>query len=187
MINQQPDINKTYLYEKGPCEAKYQLLINKRESAGLKHFNGSKYFIEHSNDTSDIYKNTEKYNPNKKRKISIVFHDIIADMLRNKNLNPLKTELFIRGRKLDISLVFITESYFAVPKSIRPNSMHYFVTKIPNKKELQQVVYNHSLNIDFRNFMNIYKKWTAKPYSFWVIDATLASYNSSHFRKNLKN
>ena len=81
----------------------------------------------------DIYKNIEEYNPNKKRKILIAFDDTIADMLSNKKLNPIVTELFIRGRKLNISLVFITQSYFAVSKNIRLNSMHYFIMKIPNK------------------------------------------------------
>ena len=74
----------------------------------------------------DIYKNIEEYNPNKKRKILIVFDDMIADVLSNKKLNPILTELFIRGRKLNISLVFITQFYFAVPKNIRLNSTHYF-------------------------------------------------------------
>ena len=115
----------------------------------------------------------------------IVFDDMIADMLSNKKLNPIVTELFIRGRKLNISLVFITQSYFAVPKNIRLNSTHYFIMKIPNKQELQQIAFNHSSDIDFKDFMNLYKKCTAKPYSFLVIDATLASDNTSHFIKNL--
>ena len=84
----------------------------------------------------DFYKNIEEYNPNKKRKILIVFDDMIADMLSNKKLNPIVTELFIRGRKLNISLVFITQCYFAVPKNVRLNSTHYFIMKIANKQEL---------------------------------------------------
>ena len=83
----------------------------------------------------DIYKNIEEYNPNKKQKILIVFDDMIADMLSNKKLNPaVVTELFIRRKKLNISLVFNTQSYFAIPKYIRLNSTYYFVMKIPNKK-----------------------------------------------------
>ena len=93
--------------------------------------------IEHSNNIDDIYKNTEEYNPNKKCKILIIFDDMMADMLSNKKLNPVTTELFIRGRKSNISLVFITQSYFAVPKIIRLNSTHYFIMKIPNKSELE--------------------------------------------------
>ena len=110
----------------------------------------------------DIYKNIEEYNPNKKRKILIVFDDMIADMLSNKKLNPIVTELFIRGRKLNISLVFITQSYFAVPKNIRLNSTNYFIMKIPNKQELQQIAFNHSSDIDFKDFMNLYKKMYCK-------------------------
>ena len=109
---------------------------------------------------------------------------MIADMLSNKKLNPVVTELFIREIKLNISLVFITQSYFAVPKNIRLNSTHYFVVKIPKKRELQQIAFNHSSDIDFQDFMNLYKKCTAKPYSFLVIDTTLASDNSLRFRKN---
>ena len=90
----------------------------------------------------DFYKKIEEYNPNKKRKILIIFEDMTADMLSNKNLNPVVTELFIRGRKLNVSLVFITQSSFAVSKSIRLNSMHYFIMKIQNKQELQQISFN---------------------------------------------
>ena len=132
-----------------------------------------------------IYKHIEEYIPNKKRKIVIVFDDMISDMLSNKKLNPVETELFIRGRKLSISLVFITQSYFAVPKDIRLNCKHYFIIKIPNKQELQQTAFNHSSDIDFQDFMNLYKKSTAKPYSFLVFDTTLPSDNFLCFRKNL--
>ena len=90
------------------------MLINKRSREGLKHLNDSKAFIEYSNDTNDIYRNIEEYNLNKKRKILIVFHDMIADVLSNNELSPIVTELFIKGRKLNISLVSITQSCFAV-------------------------------------------------------------------------
>ena len=106
-------------------------------------------------------------------------------MLNNKNLNPIVIELFIRGRKLKISLAFNTQSYFAVPKDIRLNSTQYFVMKIPNKRELQQIAFNHSSDVEFQDFMNLYEKCTEKPYSFLVIDTTLASHNPLHFRKNL--
>ena len=118
-------------------------------------------------------------------KYQIFFYDMIANMLNDKKVNPIVTELFIKGRKLKISLVFITQSYFVSPKNIRLNSLHYFIMKIPNKGELQQISFNHSSDIDFRDFMNFYKKCTAKPYSFLVIDATLALDNPLHFRKNL--
>ena len=115
----------------------YQFLINKRKNTGLRHFNDSRAFIEYSNDMDNIYKNIEEYNPNMKRKILIVFDDMIADMLSNKKFNPVVSELFIRGRKLNISLVSISQSYFAVPKNIRLNSRHYFIMEIPNIRELQ--------------------------------------------------
>ena len=124
----------------------------------------------------NIYENIEKYNPNKKCKILIVYNNIIADN-SNKKLNAIVTELFIRGRKLNISLAFITQSYFAVPKNIRLNSTFYFIMKILSKRKLHQIAFNHSSDIDFKNFMNLYKKCTAKPYSFLVVDATLASDN----------
>ena len=106
-------------------------------------------------------------------------------VLSNKKLKPIVTKLFIRGRKQDISLVFITQSYFAVLKNIRLNSMHYFIMKNQNKGELQQIAFYHSSDINFKNFKNLYEKCTAKPYKFLVIDATVASDNPLRFRKNL--
>ena len=111
LINNEPCIDKIYLCAEDPYEVKLQLLINKRENRGLKYFNDSKAFIEYSNDMNDIYKNIKEYNPNKKQKILVEFDDIIADMLINKKLNSTVTELFIRGRKLNIFLAFITQSY----------------------------------------------------------------------------
>ena len=91
---------------------------------------------------------------------------MIADMINNKKLNSVVTELFIRGRKLNIALVFITQSYFKVPKDIRLNSIHFFIMKILNKRELQQITLNHSSDIEFKDFMKIYKKCTAELYCF---------------------
>ena len=130
LINNQPDIDKIYLYAKDPYEAKYQYLINKREKVGLDHFKDPKAFMEYSNDMQDIYKNIGDYNPGKKRKI---FDDMIADMINNNKLNPVVTVLFIRTRKLNSSIVFITQSYFKVPKDVKLNSTHVFIMKIPNK------------------------------------------------------
>ena len=121
----------------------------------------------------------------KNREILIIFDDMIADMLCNKKRNAIVTELFIKGRKLNISLIFITQSYLTVPNKIRLNSTHYFIIKIPNKWELQQVAFNHSSDVELKDFMHLYKTCTAKPYSFLVIDATLPSDNPSSFRKNL--
>ena len=112
-------------------------------------------------------KNIEEYNVCKKRKKLIVFDDMIADIINNGNLNPVVTELFIGGRKLNISFVFITQSYFKVPKHVRLNSAHFFIMKIPNKRELQQIALNHSSDIDFKDFVKIYKKCTAELYYFF--------------------
>ena len=185
LINNQPDIDKIYLYAKDPYETKYQYLINKREKVGLDHFHDPKAFMEYSNDMQDVYKNIEDYNPIKKRKVLIVFDDMIADMINNKKLNPIVTELFIRGTKLSIYFVFITQSYLKVQKDVRLNSTHFFIMKIPNKRELQQIALNHSSDIDFKDLMKIYKKCTAKPYSFLVNDTTLPSDGPLRFRKNL--
>ena len=150
LTDHKPDIDKIYLYAKDPYKAKYQLLTKKRESTGLKYLNDLKAFIEYSNDMDDIYKNIKEYNPNRKRKILIVFDDMISDMLSNKKLNSIVTELFIRGRKLNISLIFITTSYFAVLKNNKLNSTHYFVMKFLNKKKFQQIAFNHSSDITFK-------------------------------------
>ena len=88
-------------------------------------------------------------------------------MINNKTLNSIVTELFIRGRKLNISIVFVTQSYFKVPKDVRLNSAHFFVMKISNKRELQQIATNDSADIDFKDFIKIYKKCTAEPYFFF--------------------
>ena len=147
LINHEPDIDKIYLYAEDTYEAKYKLLIDKRETTGLKAF------IKNSNDINNIYKNIEEYNSNRKQKILIVFDNMIADMVSNKILNSIVTELFIRGRKLNISLLFVTQSYFTVPKNIRLNSTHYFVMKIPNKRKLQQIPFSHLSDIDFQDFI----------------------------------
>ena len=142
---------------------------------GINHFNDPKAFIEYSNDMHDIYKNIDDYNPDKENKILIVFDDVIADMIHNRKLNSIVTKLFIKGRKLNISLVFITQSYCKVPKDVRLNTSHFFIAKIKNKRELQEIAINHSSDINTKDFANIYITCTAEPYSFLVNDATLAS------------
>ena len=111
------------------------------------------------NDLYKIYKNIEEYNPSKKRKILIVFDNMIADMLSNDKRNLIVTELVIRDRKWNISLVFITQSYFAVPKNIRANSAHYLTMKIPNNRELQQIAFNNSPDIDFIKTIFFFSDW----------------------------
>ena len=115
-MNNQPDIDKIYLQAKGPFQAKYKQLINKLEKVGLKHYEDPKAFIEYSNDMQDVYKNIEEHYLEKKRKVLIVFDDMIADIINDKKLNSIVAELFIRGRKLNISFAFITQSHFKVPK-----------------------------------------------------------------------
>ena len=157
LIENQPDIDKIYLYAKDPYEVNYQHLINKREGVGINHFIDPTAFIEYLNDMH-VYKNIHDYNPDKENKISIVFDDMITHMIHNKKLNSIVTELFIRGRKLHIS-VFITQSYLKVPKDVRLNTSHFFITKIPNKKELQHISINHSSDISTKDFANIYRKF----------------------------
>ena len=185
LIYNQPYLDKIYLYAKDPYEAKYQFLVKKRESVGKNRLNDPKAFIEYFNNMHKVYKNIDNYNPNKENNILIVFDDMIADMINDKKLNSVVTELFIRGRKLNICLIFIIQSYFKVPKDVRNNSTHFFIMEIPNKRELQQMTTNHSLDINTRDFIEIYRKCTDKPYSFLVIDTTLPSNNPLRFRKNL--
>ena len=104
----------------------------------------------------DVYKNIDDCNPDKENKILIVFDDMIADKIHNRKLNSIVTETFIRGRKLNSSLVLITQSYFKVPKDVRLNTTRFVISKIPNKKELQQIAINHSSDISTKDFQNIY-------------------------------
>ena len=133
----------------------------------------------------NVWKNIDDYNPDKENKILIVLDDMIVDMIQNRKLNSIVTELFIRGKKLNISVVFITQWYFKVPKEVRLNTTHFLITKILSKRELQQITINHSSDIRTEDFVNIYKKCTVEPYSFFVNDTTLASNNPLRFRKNL--
>ena len=121
LINEQKDTDKIYLYAKDLSESKYEYLVKNRETAGIKHLNDSKAFIECSNTMNDVYANIDNYNPKRKRKILIVFDDMIADIMTNKKFQSIIKELFIRCRKLNILLVFITQSYFSVPKDVRLN------------------------------------------------------------------
>ena len=139
LIENQPDIDKIYLYAKDLYEAKYQYLIKKREGIGIDHFNDPKAFIENTNDMRDVYKNIDEYNPDKENKILIVFDDIIADMIYSKKLNSVVTELFIRGRKLNISLIFISPSYFKIPKDVRLNTTHFLSQKSRIKENLNKL------------------------------------------------
>ena len=118
LINEQRDIDKIYLYAKHLSKPKYEYLVKNRENIGIKHVNNSKAFIECSNTMDDIYEKIDDYNPTRKRKILIIFDDMIKDIMTNKKFQSIIKELFIRCKKLSISLVFITQSYFSVPKDI---------------------------------------------------------------------
>ena len=132
------------MYAKDLSEPKYEFLIRKRKDVGRNHFNYPNAFIECSNRMYEVYQNTDDYNPSRKRNIFIVFD---ADIMTNKKFQAIIKELFIRCRKLNISLVFITQSYFSVPKDVRLNSTHYLIMKINNRKELQNIAINHSADI----------------------------------------
>ena len=144
------------LIQQKHIESKTTFLTNKQKSTGVKHFINSKAFVKYSNEIDDIYKKIEEYNPNKQPKMLIVFDDMIADMFSNENVSPIVTELFIRGRKLNNSFVFITQSYFTVSKNIKLSCTHCFIMKIPNKRELQQIAFNDSSYNDFMNLAKLY-------------------------------
>ena len=153
-------LTKIYLYARDLNQPKYKILIKKREDAGIKHLNDPNAFIECSNTMDDVYENIHDYNSSRKRKILIVFDDMIADIMTNKKFQAIIKELFIRCRKLNISLAFITQSYFSVLKDVRLNSIHYLIMTINNKVELQNITINHSADIDYNNFIKLYRKCT---------------------------
>ena len=185
LINEQSDIDKIYLYARDLNEPKYKILIKKRKDAGIKHLNDLNAFIECSNTMDDVYENIHDYTSSRKRKMLIVFDDMIADIMTNKKIQAIMKELFIRCRKLNISLVFITQSHFSVSKDVRLNSTHYLIMKINNKTELQNIAINHSADIDYQDFRKIYRECTKEPYNFLIIDTTLSACDSLRFRKNL--
>ena len=153
-------LTKIYLYARDLNQPKYKILIKKREDAGIKHLNDPNAFIECSNTMDDVYENIHDYNSSRKRKILIVFDDMIADIMTNKKIQAIIKELFIKCRKLNISLAFITQSYFSVLKDVRLNSIHYLIMTINNKVELQNITINHSADIDYNNFIKLYRKCT---------------------------
>ena len=133
----------------------------------------------------DVYNNTDNYNAKRKRKILIAFDDMIADIMTNKRFQAIIKELFIRCRKLNISLVFITQSYFIIPKEVRLNSTHYLIMKIHNTREFQQIAIDHSADIDYKDFLKIYRYCTKEPYSFFTIDTALPADDPMRFRKKI--
>ena len=185
LINEQDDIGKIYLYAKDLCKPKYEFLIKKRENAGIKHLNNLNAFNKCSNTMDDVYENINDCNPSRKRKILIIFDDMNTDIKSKKEFQAIVEELFIRCRKLNILLVFITQTYFTVPKDARLNSTHYLIMKINNKRELQNIAINHSADIDYQDFKKIYRECTKEPFNFLTIDTTLPASDPLRFRKNL--
>ena len=183
----QRDIDKIYLYAKDPFESKNQYLINKREGVSINHFNDPKAFIEYSNDMHDVYKNIDEYNPDKENKILIAFGDMIADMIHNKKLNSVVTELFIRGRKLNISLVFITKSYFKVPKDVRLILATFLLQKFQIKENFNKLQYTTRQTLILKILLISIENVQPNHIIFLVIDTMLASNNPLRLRKNIFN
>ena len=121
------------MFTRDLSEPNYQFLIKKREDAGIKNINNPNSYIVCSNTKDDVYKDVDNYNSKRDKKVLIVFDDIIADIMGNEKFQAVMKEFFIRCIKLNISLVFITQSYFPVPKDVRLNSIHYLILKINNK------------------------------------------------------
>ena len=156
-------------------------MIEKRVNTGVKNFNDPSAFIEYFSTMDHVFSNIDDYNSKRKRKILIMFDDMIADIMTNKKFQAIIKDLFFRRRKLNISLVFITKSYFSVPKEARLNSTHYLIMKIHNRRELKQIAIDHSAEIDCKDFLKIYRICTKEPYYFLTIDV----YNPTmRFRKN---
>ena len=161
LIDKFHPIDKIYLYAKDTDEEKYQYLINEREQAGIKNLNDPHAFIEYSNDMNDVLENINNCNKNRAKKVLIIFDDMIADIMRSKKFKAIVKELFIRCRILNISIVFITQSYLRTPKDARLNSTHYIIMKVAEE---------NSGHLDFKDFLKIYNYCTREPYSFMMVD-----------------
>ena len=185
LIKEQDNIDKIYLYAKDLSQPKYKLWNKKCEDVGIKYCTDLNGFIECSNTMDDVYQKIHQYNPSRKRKILIVSDDMVADIMSNKKFKAIIKELFSRCRKLNISLVFIIQSYVSVSKDVRLNSIHYLIMKISNRKELQSIEINHYADVDYNDVVRICRECIKKPYSFLTTDTTLLASDSLRFRKNL--
>ena len=170
LIDKFHPIDKIYLYAKDTDEEKYQYLINKREQAGRKKLKRPSALIEYSNDMNDVLEDINNYNKNRDKKVLIIFDHMIADIMRSEKFKAIVKELFIRCRKLNISIVFITQSYFRTPKDARLNGTRYILMKTSNKKELKSVAEKNSGHLHFKDFLKIYNYCTKEPYSFMMVD-----------------
>ena len=153
-------------------EPKYKLFIDKREKAGTNFNNDLNAFTEYSNSMDDILSDIEDYNKKRKRKILIIFGDMISHVMSDKKAQQSLKDLFIRFRKLNISLCSLTQSYFSVPKDVRLNCTHYILFKLNNRRELQNIAFNNSAGIDYQDFIKIYRICTKEPFNFLIIDTT---------------
>ena len=170
LIDKFHPIDKIYLYAKDTDEEKYQYLINNREQAGIKNLNDPHAFIEYSSDMNDVLEDINNYNKKRDKKVLITFDDMIADIMRSEKFKATVKELFIRCRKLNIYIVFITQSYFRTPKDARLNSTHYILMKMGNKKELKSIAEENSGHLDFKDFLKIYNYCTKDSYSLMMVD-----------------
>ena len=170
LIDKFHPIHKIYLYTKDTDEETYQYLINKREQMEIKNLNDPHAFMEYYNDMNDVPEDINNYNKNRDKKVLIIFDDMIPDIMRSEKFKAIVKELFIRCRKSNISIVFITQSYFRTPKDARLNSTHYILMKISNKKELKSIAEENSGHLDFKDFLKIYSYCTNEPYSFMMVD-----------------
>ena len=160
------------------------MLSNVKGEVVIENIKNPNVFIGYSQTIHDIYETLEDYNPTKKRRVLIVFDDIV-DLESNQKLSPIVFELFLMRRKLSISLVFISRSYFKVRKTIRLNATHDFNVNILNKSKLQQVPPNHLCNIDLKELMKLDKYYTKALYSFLENNTILSSDHPLRFRMNL--
>ena len=165
-------IDKIYLCAKDLEEPKYKLLIDRREREGINFNNDPTAFIEHSNSMDDILLDIYDYNRKRRRKILIVFDDMISHVVSDKKAQKILKDLFIRCRKLNISLCFLTQSYFSVSKDVRLNCTHYILFKLKNQRELQNIAINHSADLDYKDFIKIYRICTKEPFNFLTNDTT---------------
>ena len=179
MSNDSTIIDKIYLYVKDPDEPKYRHFINRRQKVG-EEYGDPDGFIEVSSNLEDVYDIIEDYNPDKDKNILIVFDDMITE----QNIPHKVTELFIRGRKLNISLAFITQSYFTVPKDVRLNCSHFHIMSLSNPREVGSVAGQCATGISRQDFMRYYNKCTSKMYNCLTIDNTLVSNDTLKYRHN---
>ena len=165
-------IDKIYLYAKDIEEPKYKFLINKREQAGINFYNDHTAFIEYSNSVDDIFPQIEDFNKKRKTRVLIIFDDMISHVMSDIKAQQVLKDLFIRCRKINISPCFLTQSYFSVPNDVRLNCTHYILFKLNNRTELQNIAINHLADIDYKDFIKIYRDCTKEPYNCLTIDTT---------------